>query len=145
MTCEPRAQSGSRDAPQPPQGAGLRRVRHGRRLALERRARVRQLPRCDRAGLPWDALLGAEVTRAYKPAPRAYLGTAEVLGLPPGEVCLVAAHHRDLAAARACGLRTAYIHRPAEYGGRPAPDAHAAQAWDWSADSLTGLAAQLRC
>jgi 2-haloacid dehalogenase len=89
--------------------------------------------------------LGAEVTRAYKPDPRAYLGTAEILGLPPGEVCLVAAHHADLAAARACGLKTAYIARPEEYGGRPAPDADAVQDWDWSADSLTALAAQLDC
>ncbi len=98
-----------------------------------------------RGGLPWDAILGAEVTRAYKPDPRAYLGTAEILGLAPGDVCLVAAHHTDLAAARACGLKTAYIARPDEYGGRPAPDVDAAQDWDWSADSLTALAAQLDC
>lgn len=96
-----------------------------------------------RAGLPWDAILGAEVTRAYKPDPRAYLGTAEVLGVAPEDICLVAAHHSDLAAARACGLKTAFIHRPDEYGGRRAPDADAAQDWDWSADSLTALADQL--
>ncbi|MBB3870822.1 haloacid dehalogenase type II [Brevundimonas mediterranea] len=95
-----------------------------------------------RAGLPWDAILGAEVTRIYKPDPRAYLGTAEILGLRPEQLCLVAAHHSDLAAARASGLRTAYIARPNEYGGRLAPDAGAAQDWDWSADSLTALAAQ---
>lgn len=98
-----------------------------------------------RAGLPWDALLGAEVTRAYKPDPRAYLGTAEVLGVTPAQLCLVAAHHSDLAAARACGLTTAYVDRPLEYGGRVAPDAGAAQQWDWSADSLTDLADQFGC
>lgn len=96
-----------------------------------------------RAGLPWDTLLGAEVSRAYKPDPRAYLGAAEILGLAPGDLCLVAAHHSDLAAARACGLLTAYVDRPNEYGGRAAPDADAAQVWDWTADSLTDLAAQL--
>ena len=32
-----------------------------------------------RAGLPWDAILGAEVVQAYKPTPNAYLRTAEVL------------------------------------------------------------------
>lgn len=98
-----------------------------------------------RGGLPWDAILGAEVTQAYKPDPRAYLGTAEILGLAPGDVCLVAAHHGDLAPARACGLKTAFISRPNEYGGRRAPDADAAQDWDWSADSLTDLADQLGC
>ncbi|WBH17871.1 haloacid dehalogenase type II [Sphingomonas radiodurans] len=98
-----------------------------------------------RGGLPWDAILGAEVTRAYKPDPRAYLGTAEILGVEPGEVCLVAAHHSDLAAARACGLGTAYIARPDEYGGRRAPDIKAAEEWDWSADSLIALAEQLGC
>jgi 2-haloacid dehalogenase len=98
-----------------------------------------------RGGLPWDAIMGAEVTRAYKPDPRAYLGTAEILGLAPEAVCLVAAHHSDLAAARGCGLKTAFIARPDEYGGGPAPDAKAAQAWEWSADSLIALADQLGC
>lgn len=98
-----------------------------------------------RGGLPWDAIMGAEVTRAYKPAPRAYLGTAEILGLAPQDVCLVAAHHSDLAAARACGLKTAFIARPMEYGGRAAPDAKLAQDWEWSADSLTDLAEKLGC
>lgn len=98
-----------------------------------------------RAGLPWDAILGAEFSRAYKPDPRAYLATAEALAIAPGELCLVAAHHSDLAAARACGLMTAFIHRPREYGGRPAPDAKAEQAWEWSTDSLIGLATDLGC
>ena len=97
-----------------------------------------------RAGLPWDAILGAELARAYKPDPEAYLATAAALRLAPGELCLVAAHHSDLAAARACGLATAYIHRPLEYGGRPAPDAAAAQDWEWRAASLLDLA-QLGC
>lgn len=96
-----------------------------------------------RAGLPWDAILGAEVTRAYKPDPRAYIGTAEILCLAPEELCLVAAHHTDLAAARAAGLMTAFIARPMEYGGRMTADAAAAQDWDWSADSLIDLAEQL--
>jgi 2-haloacid dehalogenase len=98
-----------------------------------------------RAGLPWDAILGAEVSGFYKPEPKAYLRTAEVLGMAPRELCLVAAHHGDLAAARACGLLTAYVDRPDEYGGAPAPDAHHEQAWEWSAASLTALADQLGC
>lgn len=98
-----------------------------------------------RAGLPWDAILGAEVTRAYKPDPQAYLGTAAILGVAPEEMCLVAAHHSDLAAARACGFLTAYVDRPKEYGGARAPDADAAQDWNWMTDSLTGLAERLGC
>jgi 2-haloacid dehalogenase len=39
-----------------------------------------------------------------------------VFDLAPSEVMLVAAHQDDLAAARACGLQTAYIERPAEFG-----------------------------
>ncbi|MEG3123273.1 haloacid dehalogenase type II [Sphingomonas sp. GB1N7] len=93
-----------------------------------------------RAGLPWDAILGAESTGLYKPLRGSYLGTADILGIAPHELCLVAAHHSDLAAARAAGLATAYVDRPQEYGGAPAPDAHFVQAWDFTADSLTQLA-----
>lgn len=91
-------------------------------------------------GLQWDAIMGAEVANAYKPEPAAYLRTAEILGIAPQELCLVACHHSDLAAARACGLMTAYVDRPNEYGGAPAPDRNQAQAWDWRADSFIELA-----
>ena len=64
------------------------------------------------AGLPWDCILSAEVFRAYKPDPATYLGVAKVFDVPPAQVMLVAAHQDDLAAARACGLQTAYIERP---------------------------------
>ncbi len=69
-----------------------------------------------RAGLPWDCILSAEVFKAYKPDPRTYLGVAGVFDLSPAEVMLAAAHHDDLAAARACGLQTGYIERPLEFG-----------------------------
>ena len=132
--------------PWPDAVAGLTRLKAGFPIVTLTNGNIAlMLAMARRAGLPWDALLGAEVTRAYKPDPQAYLGTAEVLGLAPEQVCLVAAHHSDLAAARACGLSTAYIDRPQEYGGRRAPDADAAQHWDWSADSLTGLADLLGC
>ena len=98
-----------------------------------------------RGGLPWDAILGAEVTRAYKPAPEAYLATAAILAIAPSELCLVAAHHSDLAAARRAGLLTAYVDRPMERGGAPAPDRDQRQDWDWQSDSLTDLAVQLGC
>jgi 2-haloacid dehalogenase len=69
-----------------------------------------------RARLPWDCVLSAEVFRAYKPDPAAYLGVAQVFDLQPHQVMLCAAHHDDLVGARACGLRTAYIERPLEFG-----------------------------
>ena len=68
------------------------------------------------AGLAWDCILSAEVFRKYKPDPAVYLGAAGVFGVRPDEVMLVAAHQDDLAAARACGLKTAYIERPTEFG-----------------------------
>ncbi|WP_375381447.1 haloacid dehalogenase type II [uncultured Sphingomonas sp.] len=98
-----------------------------------------------RGGLVWDAILGAEVTRAYKPTPDAYLRTADLLAIEPGQLCLVAAHHSDLAAARGCGLMTAYVDRPMERGGAPAPDAYRRQDWDWDATSLIDLADRLGC
>jgi 2-haloacid dehalogenase len=69
-----------------------------------------------RAGLPWDAVLGAEIARAYKPQPEVYLASVAALGLAPGEAMMVAAHADDLVAARGCGLLTAFVPRPAEHG-----------------------------
>jgi len=96
-----------------------------------------------RAGLPWDAILGAEVAQAYKPMPQAYLRTAEVLGLEPGQVCMVAAHNNDLAAARACGLATAFVLRPREHGPGQTTDLEPAQDWDVVARDFNELAQAL--
>lgn len=41
---------------------------------------------------------------------------AEVLDVAPCEVMMVAAHQDDLAAARECGLQTAYVELPLEFG-----------------------------
>jgi 2-haloacid dehalogenase len=96
-------------------------------------------------GLPWDCILSAEVFRAYKPAPAAYLGTAKVFDLPPERVMLVAAHHDDLEAARACELRTAYIERPLEFGAGAPKDVSPRAGNDLHAGSLLLLADQLGC
>jgi 2-haloacid dehalogenase len=69
-----------------------------------------------RAGMVWDAILGSEIARAYKPAPEAYVRNVEALDLSPPEVMMVAAHNDDLVAAAACGLRTAFVPRPTEHG-----------------------------
>ena len=98
-----------------------------------------------RAGLPWDAILGAEVANAYKPQPEAYLRTADILGLAPGEVCLVAAHNNDLSAARACGLKTAFVLRPREHGPGQVTDLQPGGPWDVVAADFLDLAARLGC
>lgn len=97
------------------------------------------------AGLPWDAVLGAEPVRAYKPQPRAYLGNAALLALEPDEIMLVAAHNDDLAAAQALGFRTAFIQRPTEYGPDQRKDLEAEGDWDIVAGSMTGVAEALGC
>ncbi|MFW3169905.1 haloacid dehalogenase type II [Geodermatophilus sp. CPCC 206100] len=74
-----------------------------------------------RAGLPWDCVLGAEIVQHYKPDPEVYDAAPRLLALPASEVLMVAAHVEDLVAARARGLRTAYVHRPDEHGGRRVP------------------------
>jgi 2-haloacid dehalogenase len=98
-----------------------------------------------RAGLPWDAILGAEPARHYKPQPEAYLRTADFLGLRPEECMLVAAHNSDLAAAARVGFHTAFVRRPTEYGPTQTRDLRAEQAWDVVAESMVDLAAKLGC
>jgi 2-haloacid dehalogenase len=96
-----------------------------------------------RAGLPWDCILSAEVFRAYKPDPAAYLGVARVFDLEPSQVMLVAAHHDDLAGARACGLRTAYVERPLEFGAAQPKDVSPRPDNDLHVPSLEALAQRL--
>ncbi|HZD89308.1 MAG TPA: HAD family hydrolase, partial [Pseudolabrys sp.] len=79
-----------------------------------------------RNNLPWDAILGSDVARDYKPKPGVYLAACDALNLEPGQCMMVAAHTRDLVAAAKCGLRTGHIARPHEFGpntGEPAPTA----------------------
>jgi 2-haloacid dehalogenase len=98
-----------------------------------------------RAGLPWDAVLGAEVARHYKPQREAYLTTADLLGLRPEQCMMVAAHENDLVAAAGCGFLTAYVPRPLEHGpvaGAAAPTRHP---FDVVAADFIDLAARLGC
>jgi 2-haloacid dehalogenase len=95
-----------------------------------------------RNGLLWDAILGSEIAGDFKPKPRVYLTACEAFDLAPAECMMVAAHPNDLAAAKECGLRTAYIARPDEYGlGRAArtPEGKV----DYIATTLEDLANQL--
>jgi len=95
------------------------------------------------SGLPWDAILGAELARHYKPDPEVYRSAAEFLGLRFDQVMMVAAHVGDLKAARKEGLRTGFIYRPKEYGNtRPADKANPGD-FDVVADDMIDLAAKL--
>jgi len=94
-------------------------------------------------GLPWDCVLSAEVFKAYKPDPATYLGVARVFDIDPSDVMLVAAHQDDLAAARDCGLQTAYIERPFEFGSASPKDVSPHTANTLHAKDLLQLAAQL--
>ncbi|MGI8650040.1 MAG: haloacid dehalogenase type II [Rubrobacter sp.] len=69
-----------------------------------------------RAGLGWDVILSAEIARHYKPDPETYLLMPTLFDFAPEEVMMVAAHPSDLREAARHGLRTAYIHRPREFG-----------------------------
>lgn len=97
------------------------------------------------SGLPWDVVLGAEVARAYKPQPQAYLGSAQALGLTPGECMLVAAHNDDLKAAAQCGFRTAFVERPFEHGPDQKTDRTADDHYDYVSRDFVDLAGQLGC
>jgi 2-haloacid dehalogenase len=91
-------------------------------------------------GLPWDLVLGSDVSRAYKPDPEAYLRPAALLALEPGEVMLAAAHEGDLAAARKTGLATAFIARPLEHGPGTAETVAATADWDLVGGSIPEIA-----
>jgi 2-haloacid dehalogenase len=95
------------------------------------------------AGLPWDCVLGAELVRHYKPDPEVYRSAAELLDVRPVEVMMVAAHLRDLRAAKAEGLQTAFVVRPDEFGPDGHPDLAPDDSVDIAAMSFDDLASRL--
>ena len=129
-------------SPWPDSVAGLRRLRERRIVAALSNGNVALLIDMARhAGLPWDFIFGGDLYRHYKPDPETYLGACALLRRPPETVMLAAAHESDLAAARACGLRTAFIARPEEHG--PGGAAQPAGDWDFAVSSIEELAARL--
>jgi 2-haloacid dehalogenase len=97
------------------------------------------------AGLPWDCILSAELFGHYKPDPETYQGAARLLGLPPDEVMMVAAHKDDLDHAARCGLRTAFIQRPLEFGKGRNHDLAPEARFDINAKDFVDLARQMGC
>ncbi len=93
--------------------------------------------------LPWDAIFSADLFKRFKPDRSTYLGSAELLRRAPDKVMLVAAHNYDLKAARALGLRTAFIPRTSEYGPRQNKDFGPEEQWEVVARDFEDLAAWL--
>jgi len=97
-----------------------------------------------RNGFVWDAILGAELARDYKPKPGVYLSAAAAFDCRPEETMMVAAHSSDLAAAAAAGLGTVFVSRPDECGPGKGESA-ATTSVDLCVQSLTELADRLGC
>jgi 2-haloacid dehalogenase len=95
--------------------------------------------------LPWDAILGSDLVRHYKPDRDMYLSAPFYLDLKPQEVMMCAAHVNDLKAARTCGLRTGFIYRPNEFGGGSAgvPDRAKPGDFDVISENIIDLAKQI--
>ena len=124
---------------------GLRRLRERFRVAPCSNGNISLMVDLARHnGLHWDAIVGAELARDYKPKPVVYLSAAAAFDCEPAEVLMVAAHSSDLAAAAACGLRTAHLARPDEHGPGVG-ERRAGVPVDRQADGLEDLAAQLGC
>ena len=103
------------------------------------------------SNLNWDVVLGAEVIGHYKPEPEAYLKACNALNFKTEECLMVAAHEDDLKAARQQGMKTAYVHRPFEYGKdklfdiAEVNDYKGNNGWDIFSRDLNDLAKQLGC
>ena len=94
-------------------------------------------------GLPWDCILSAELPKHYKPDPETYLSAAELLGLRPAQVMMVAAHKDDLRAAQRSGLKAAFVTRPYERGPNHTPDLSPDPGFDFNASDFNDLAGKL--
>ena len=123
---------------------GLTRLRKGYVLAALSNGNVALLVNMAKnAGLPWDAVLSAELANQYKPDREVYLKAADLLGLKPEEVMMVAAHKGDLRASADVGFRTAYVPRPTEFGPHVARDLTPDPDFDLVATNFNDMAAQL--
>lgn len=96
-----------------------------------------------RTGLPFDAILSAELAGALKPDPQVYRLGCKHLGCEPEEAMMVSAHKWDLRAAKQCGMQTALVLRPREYGPATTLDASPDDLIDVIAPDLPSLASLL--
>jgi 2-haloacid dehalogenase len=128
--------------PWPDAIAGLTRLREQHVLATLSNGNVALLTNMAKhAGLPWDCILSAELVQRYKPDAVVYQMAAGYLGFTPAQVMMVAAHPKDLRAAAAAGLATAFVARPDEHG--PGGDVESGEEFDLRATGFNDLADQL--
>ncbi len=128
-----------RDVPQ-----GLRRLARHAITAPCSNGSIAMMTRLARyADLTWHCVLGADIARDYKPQPQVYLAACAALQLAPDQVMMVAAHNDDLAAARAAGLRTAFVPRPREHGPGQTSDLAPQADWDAVASDFMALSDRL--
>jgi 2-haloacid dehalogenase len=131
-------------APWPDVRSGLERLRRRFIVATLSNGNMALLTNMAKhADLRWDCILSAELARHYKPDPEVYLIAAELLGLQPHQVMMVAAHKDDLRGAQAAGLRTAFVPRPQEYGPNQPTNLAPDPAFDIVAQDFNDLAEQL--
>ena len=93
--------------------------------------------------LDWDAIVSCQMIGIYKPHPEAYRTAARWLSLEPSQILMVACHNFDLKAARACGMPTAFVRRPDEWGSAGPPDPVPSEPYEFVEDGFEALADRL--
>jgi len=132
--------------PWPDTRAGLSRLRTRHVTATLSNGHVALLVDLLRFGdLRLDAVLSAQLADSYKPDPVVYARAAELLGLEPREVAMVAAHGEDLVAAAAVGLQPVFVRRPQEWGPAGGEEPPTGLPGLVVADSLDDLADRWGC
>ena len=96
-----------------------------------------------RNGIGWDAIVSCQMIGIYMPNPEAYHTAARWLGLAPTQILMVACHNFDLNAAHGCGMRTAFVRRPDEWGPAGPPDPHPNMAYDHVVGDFGALTRQI--
>jgi len=92
-------------------------------------------------GLPWDLIIGADLSKHYKPDREVYLTAASLLELAPASIMMVAAHQDDLRAAKGVGFKTAFVRRPKE--GPNGDHRPVEPGWDFVVNDFNELATKL--
>lgn len=98
-----------------------------------------------RAGVTWDAIVTCDALGATKLNPESYARALATIGRPAERVCFIAAHPSDLRAAKAHGMKTAYVVARLHDYGDAYEDTGFADEFDLVADDFAGLAEVMGC